>query len=128
MAYGDNLHEAIGRLTATTIELSTSVNNMKDTMREEVLPAVRGIPVIIAREIKEHEYSCPLFMTVRDQAKEGLARKLRADSSPPAKVAGAAKTRLIQAIAALLLAAAGTLGGTQINSCSQPTEEVHDGN
>ena len=128
MAYGDNLHEAIGRLTATTIELSTSVRDMKTTMREEVLPAVRGIPVIIAREIKEHEHGCPLFMIVQEQAREGLSRKLRANSAPPAKVAGAAKTRLMQAIAALMLAAAGALGGIQINSCSQPTEEVHDGN
>ena len=129
MSEYDKLSDKVDGLISTVGQLSAVVADVKGTMKDEILPAVRGIPVVVAKEIREHERECPLLGVVHQQTRENLTRKLRTNSSPPSKVSGAAKTRLIQAIAALVLALAGLLGGTQIHSCNQPMAmEVDDGN
>ena len=115
--------------------LESTLGGLERTVRDEVLPAIRNIPGMMAVAIRDHESNDPLHAAVTETTRRDLTQMLRQKmkSEPPGhgsdfeeikKQSLVTKNRLISAIAALLLAAASLIGGTQIPSCQDHAKDT----
>lgn len=63
----DNLRDAINQQIVETA-------NMRDTIRDEVLPTIRTIPRMIREGIKDHEKNCPIRNALTERQKEEISQ------------------------------------------------------
>jgi hypothetical protein len=135
MALLDYHYQSMGaevrELGAKVDGLAGSVGGLERTVRDEVLPAIRNIPGMMAVAVHDHESNDPLHSAVTETTRRDLTQMLRQKMKSEPSGHGpdfkeqslVTKNRLISAIAALLLAAASVIGGTQIPSCQDHTSK-----
>lgn len=130
----DEFGKQVNRFQEAVVSHSLCIKTIKHDMDTEVLPAIRDLPKTISSEIRRSQMEDPILGPIRKalQEKQDNTIKRLINSEPPnmpvrlsGKLPSWVKTYLVQAIAALLFAAAAAISGYYVAQPSNGKIPVH---